>query len=46
VDGTQLLVNLLEGLLDEVGLADIALPCLNLYAMFLGQFGGDILGVL
>lgn len=46
MDRTHLLIDFLEGLVDEVCLTDIALESLDLCAVVFGQLGGDIVGVL
>lgn len=45
-DLAELVVDLLEGALDELGIADIALPGLDLDAVLLGDLRGDLGGVL
>ena len=45
-DGAERLVNLLEDLLDELWVSDVALPRLDLDAVLLGDLGRDLLGVL
>lgn len=46
VNGTESLVNLLEGRLDLLGVADVTLPCLDLDVVLLGEVGSDVVCVL
>jgi hypothetical protein len=46
VNGTESLVNLLEGRLDLFGVSDITLPCLDLDIVLLGETVRDVVGVL
>jgi hypothetical protein len=46
VDGTESLVNLLEGRLDLLGVSNITLPSLDLDVVLLGEVGSDVVGIL
>ena len=46
MNGTECLVNLLEGRLDLFGVSNITLPCLDFDTVLLGEIGSDVVGVL
>lgn len=46
MNGTECLVNLLEGRLDLFGVSNITLPCLDLDTVLLGEIGSDVVSVL